>query len=64
MNLSQAVKTSINGDEYYTQENKLCRNCRWYAEYEGVCCNGDSEHGADFVDGDYYCDEWEENDNA
>ena len=46
------------------QENKLCRTCRWYAEYEGVCCNGDSEHRADFVDEDYYCDEWEENDNA
>lgn len=37
----------------------ICATCRWYADFEGVCCNGDSEHRADFVDGDYYCDEWE-----
>ena len=46
------------------QETNLCRTCRWYAEYEGVCCNSDSEHRADFVDEDYYCEEWEENNNA
>lgn len=46
------------------QENKFCRTCRWYAEYEGVCCNGDSKHRADFVDEKFTCDEWEEKDNA
>ena len=32
------------------------------APEEGVCCNGDSEHRADFrLDYDW-CKEWEEND--
>lgn len=34
-------------------------NCKWY--YEEVCCNGDSEHRADFQLGDR-CEKWEEND--
>lgn len=27
----------------------------------GVCCNGDSEHRADFMDAESRCEEWEEN---
>ena len=39
-----------------------CKTCRWYAAFEGACCNGDSEHRADFrLDYDW-CEEWEEND--
>lgn len=26
---------------------KCCATCRWYAEFEGVCCNGDSEWRGD-----------------
>lgn len=37
-----------------------CKTCRWY--YEDVCCNGDSEHRADFRVEDDRCEEWEEND--
>lgn len=33
--------------------------CKWY--YEEVCCNGDSEHRADFRLEDDACEEWEEN---
>ncbi len=36
-----------------------CNNCKWYAEFEGVCCNGDSEHVADFVDDESVCEVWE-----
>ena len=36
-----------------------CKTCRWY--YEGVCCNGDSEHRADFMDAESICEKWEEN---
>ena len=39
---------------------KTCSTCRWYAEFEGVCCNGDSPHCADFIDADKVCEEWEE----
>lgn len=31
------------------------------APEEGVCCNGDSEHRADFRLEDETCEEWEEN---
>ena len=33
--------------------NRRCADCHWYASYEGVCCNGDSPHRADFVDADH-----------
>ena len=40
---------------------KYCSTCKYYAEYEGVCCNGDSEHCADFRRLDDTCEKWEEN---
>ena len=36
-----------------------CRNCKHYAEFEGVCCNADSEWVAEFRDSDNICNEWE-----
>lgn len=43
---------------------RTCKTCRWYAPFEGVCCNGDSEHRADFrLDYDW-CEEWEEQHDA
>lgn len=36
-----------------------CGNCEWYAEFEGVCCNGSSEYRADFRESEDSCDEWE-----
>lgn len=39
---------------------RTCKTCRWYAAFEGVCCNGDSEHRADFRLEDETCEEWEE----
>lgn len=42
---------------------KCCATCRWYASFEGVCCNGDSEWRADFRDNDQGCEHWENSDN-
>lgn len=40
---------------------KYCSTCKYYAEYEGVCCNGGSEHCADFRGLDDTCEKWKEN---
>lgn len=40
-----------------------CKTCRWYAAFEGACCNGDSEHRADFMDVESRYEEWEEQNN-
>lgn len=39
--------------------NKSCGTCAWYAEFEGVCCNGSAESRGDFRDSDYVCECWE-----
>lgn len=41
--------------------DKTCQTCGWYAEFEGVCCNGDSEWCADFPPEPEICgcEEWE-----
>ena len=41
---------------------KRCATCDWYAEFEGVCCNGDSEWRGDFRDNDQGCEHWENSD--
>ena len=40
--------------------DKRCSTCRWCAEFEGVCCNGDSEYRADFTEPEDGCEEWED----
>ena len=42
---------------------KCCATCRWYAEFEGVCCNGDSLNRADFTEPEDVCEFWEERGN-
>lgn len=42
---------------------KICRTCFWYASFEGVCCNGECEHRADFMDPDRTCKLWKEKDS-
>ncbi len=37
---------------------QYCSTCKWYAEFEGVCCNADSEWAADFRCLDDTCTEW------
>ena len=32
---------------------------RWYEDFNGVCCNGDSEHRADFTEPEDGCECWE-----
>ena len=38
---------------------KCCATCAWYEDYQGVCCNGDSEHRADFTEPEDGCECWE-----
>lgn len=38
---------------------KCCTTCKWYEDYAGVCCNGASEHRADFTDAEDGCEDWE-----
>jgi hypothetical protein len=40
---------------------KICKTCKWYEPFCGVCCNGDSEHRADFMEAESRCEKWEEN---
>lgn len=42
----------------------ICGNCKYYAEYEGVCCYYRSEHVADFVAADDGCRYWRKKENA
>lgn len=41
-----------------------CETCKWYEFYCGVCCNGESEHRADFMESGDSCEKWEAMDNA
>ena len=41
------------------EDPKACWTCKHYAQFEGVCCCPDSDHRADFVDGDFCCKHWE-----
>lgn len=45
-------------------EKDCCCTCKWYALEEGVCCNGDSEHCADFRCLDDSCECWEDIENG
>ena len=42
---------------------ECCATCDWYEDYQGVCCNGDSEWRGDFRDNDQGCEHWENSDN-
>lgn len=42
-----------------TKGCKCCCTCKWHAVCEGVCCNGDSEHCADFRFFNDDCECWE-----
>lgn len=42
---------------------KTCATCDWYEDYQGVCCNGDSQHRADFMSADQGCEFWKEDDH-
>ena len=39
-------------------QKKYCCTCKWYAEFEGVCTNGESEFRADFRCLDAACNCW------
>lgn len=38
---------------------RYCCTCKWYSQFEGVCCNGESGHRADFRLLDDICGQWE-----
>ena len=44
---------------WLVEEKYHCCTCKWYVTYEGVCCNGDSEHCADFTEPECCCEFWE-----
>lgn len=46
--------------DYDTDKTPYCSNCKWWEEFNGVCCNGDSDYRADFTASDFCCEEWEE----
>ena len=37
----------------------VCGNCEYHDEFTGACCNGDSEHCADFTSNEDRCQDWE-----
>lgn len=41
-----------------------CYTCKWYEDFQGVCCNGDSPNCADFMDAYDNCEEWEDRDET
>ena len=47
--------TRMEGDK---PMDKVCRTCDWYAQSESVCCNGDSDHRADFMNSEDSCPAW------
>ena len=47
------------GNERRPPMTKCCATCAWYEDFQGVCCNGDSPHCADFTAPDQRCREWE-----
>lgn len=40
-------------------DRQHCCICKWYAIFEGVCCNGGSEYCAEFRCFDDSCEEWQ-----
>lgn len=56
------IFSSIVRKQWIMSCNKMntCKTCRWYAAFDDVCCNGDSEHRADFRLEDETCEKWEE----
>ena len=50
-------------DKEYFLDEKCCGNCTWcyYGYSTGfICCNGNAERLADFVNGDDCCELWED----
>jgi hypothetical protein len=47
-------------DSKYTL-NKTCKKCKFHDDFTGACCNGYSEHCADFTDDEDSCRHFENN---
>ena len=41
--------------------NKTCEKRRFHDDFSGACCNGNSEHCADFTDAEDSCKHFENN---
>ena len=47
------------------EKKRVCDTCKWLSDpYVSVCCNGNSEHRADFMSGDDTCEHWEAMEDA
>ena len=40
------------------EKTEVCGTCKWYEEFVGVCCNGESKHRADFREPQDSCENW------
>lgn len=52
--MSLADAFGLNEDKFEKIIKKVkndtdCKDCKWHDEFSWACCNGDSEHRADFV---------------
>lgn len=56
MSIASALGIS---EEQLFNKHKICKNCKWYAEYKGVCVNSDSKRCADFTDEYFSCEKFE-----
>lgn len=45
---------------YDPDRTPYCSNCKWWEEFNWICCNGDSAECAGTVAKDFCCEEWEE----
>jgi hypothetical protein len=57
--LIRAVRRRLKGG-VNMDKTECCNVCRWYEPFNGVCCNGESENRADFMEADGSCEDWEE----
>ena len=45
--------------QHIEKAKRKCTNCKYWDNFTGVCCNGDSDERAGFTDSDFVC-EWHE----
>ena len=45
--------------DYELTPVQKCETCEYHDEFTGACCNGDSEHCADFTSNEDSCQDWE-----
>lgn len=64
MSMSEVIN-SIEREMFDRATKRICGNCKWREDFNGVCFNGNSDECAGFTDKDFSCDchEFKENKN-